>query len=122
MNHNERQALNCILDPANRTIEDVAEAAGLSPRTVWRYLRKPEFKAALREKQDAIINQTAINLAGLAGAAVDAFRDVLENPNEPGASNKRLTAKDILKLLDIYADREIIERIEALEEAILYRE
>lgn len=118
VNTNQHAALRAFLSGENKTIEDVADACELTERTIYNYLADPEFKAELNQRQGAITAQATLRLANLADEAVSALADVMRNPNQDGATSKRLAAKDMLTLLDTFTDREIIERIESLERAV----
>lgn len=120
MNQNQRKALKAFLSPDTTTIKDVAEVAGLTRPTIYAYLADPEFKAALNQKQGAVIALATARLARLTEKALESLESVLDDPDQDGAANKRLAAKDILRLLDTYTDREIEDRIERLEDQILY--
>lgn len=118
MNTNERKALSAFLSDENKTIEDVASAADLSPRTIYRYLKDPTFKAELKQRQGFIVDRATARLARLAEKAVDGLESVLDDPNQDGAANKRLAAKDVLSLLDTFTNRDLDDRISALEDAV----
>jgi AcrR family transcriptional regulator len=107
--------MRAFLSGENRTIEDVAESCGLTSRTIYNYLADPAFKAELTARRNAVIDRATSRLATLTVKALNALEDVLDNPQDPGAANKRLAAKDVLYMLDKFTDRQLDERLTALE-------
>jgi len=79
--------------------EAAAAAAGVTPRTIGRWLRDDTFTAELRRAELRVMDAVGWRLIGLVDAAVDALSDVLANPSVRGASVKRLTAQTIISLL-----------------------
>ena len=110
---NQARAIQALL--ACATIEKAAEQAGLSGRTVYRYLNDPTFKAALRARQDQAIAAAVAALAGLAGDAIETLRGVLGDAEASRGVQTRaaLGVLDHVKRLIEFADLE--ERVSALE-------
>jgi AcrR family transcriptional regulator len=117
---NQREALRAILSGENRTIEDVATACGLTERTIYNYLADPAFKAELNQRRGVVIDQATARLASLTVKALDSLESVLDDPEQPGAANLRLAAKDTLSLLDKFSDRELDDRISLLEDKVFH--
>jgi len=118
MNKNQQSALIAFLDPEIKSIEGVAEATGLTERTIYRYLADPIFKAELSARQNVIIDQAVGDLSRLAARAVEGLEEVLDSPTMAGATNKRLVCKDILLLIQKFRDDDLEGRIKALEEEV----
>jgi len=98
------------------TVQAAAEAAGVTARTVQRWKNEPGFKAELEGRRRETLRQAKDRLYNLAGDAVKAFEEILENPGTRGASVKRLTAKDILEMLLKWVEVvELEERVTRLE-------
>jgi phage terminase small subunit len=64
---------------ANATVRGAAEAAGIGERTAWRYLQDPVVKAALCERQDAVLGHVSRRLAHEMGAALDVLCAIMRN-------------------------------------------
>ena len=101
------------------TIEQAAMSAAVNPRTIYRWLDNPSFKAELSAAEGRAIDRAARRLVGLSGKALDALESVLDTPSQSGAGNKRLAAVAILEsLLKLRDLRNIEVRITALELAL----
>lgn len=72
---NQRRALRALL--TQPTIAKAATQAGLSIRTVFRYLSNDEFLAALRSEQDKLLAAATAHLAELSGTALEHLSSVL---------------------------------------------
>ena len=72
------KAVAALLDPANRSNEAAAAAAGVGKRTLQDYLSDPDFQAELQAAQSAMIGAATMRLTALAGLAVDALADNLD--------------------------------------------
>jgi AcrR family transcriptional regulator len=66
------------------TRDAAAAAAGVSPATVYRRLRDPEFRATIDETREELIATTTARLAGVATAAVDTLVELL-SADQPAA-------------------------------------
>lgn len=101
------------------TIEAAAEIAGVNPRTIHRWLKDRAFLVGLRDAEGLSIDRTARRLISLADKALEAIEDIIDNPKQPGASNKRLAAQAILdQMLRLRELRNIEGRISDLEVAV----
>ncbi len=101
------------------TIEQVAEAIGVNPRTIFRWLDDPGFRLALSQAEGASLDKITRRLLLLGGKAIDAIESVLDDPSQEGATNKRLAAGLILdQLLRLRELRSIEQRISDLEKAV----
>ena len=68
---------------AGATCDEAARAAGVSPSTVDRRLRDPEFRAEFRQLQREARQRTADALAFAATRAVARLVSVLDDPDAP---------------------------------------
>lgn len=99
---------------ASGKVTDAATAGGVTTKTVYAWLRQPDFSAALRTAESEALRGLSRRLAGLGDAAADALRDALDEGQPIGA---RLRAADLVTqrgpaLLEL---TDLIERIAALE-------
>ena len=78
LNPRQVRAIAALLDPANRSNEAAAAAAGVGKRTLQDYLSDPDFQAELQAAQSAMIGAATMRLTALAGLAVDALADNLD--------------------------------------------
>ena len=107
---------NLLLYP---TFEKVAAETGINKRTLSRWMIEPEFRAALHKAQGEAYLEVGRKFLNLADFALSALVDVVKNPQQDGAGNKRLAASSLLDQLAKLNDRHITdERIIALEEKV----
>ena len=102
----------------SRTVEVAASKAGISTRSAWRYLGKPEVRRAIADAQGQM-------LAAVTSRAVNGMTDalhtleVLHMDAETPAAVRATAARAILeygpRLTELVT---LAERIEALEERI----
>ena|ERR1700722_10813227 len=101
---------------SQRSIEDAARAAGVGPRTLYRWMKEPEFDAAYREGKRAAFSQSIARLHQMASAAVTTLGKAMIDPSTPPATKVRAadsildhTAKAI-ELEDMEARLAALER------------
>ena len=83
--------------------------AGVGARTLYRWLKEPEFDAAYREAKRAAFSQSIARLHQMSGAAASTLGKVMVDPNTPPAT--RVRAAD--SILNHTAKAIEIEDIEA---------
>lgn len=101
---------------SQRSIEDAARVAGVGPRTLYRWMKEPEFDAAYREGKRAAFSQSIARLHQMASAAVTTLGKAMIDPSTPPATKVRAadsildhTAKAI-ELEDMEARLAALER------------
>jgi len=87
---NKRRALAAILRCP--TIAAAARQAGLSERTLWRYLQDPAFSAALIERQRIILKTTTTALVGLSELANETLDKILRDDKVSASVRARVCA------------------------------
>lgn len=108
---------------ANASIRQAAAAAGVSRRTLHRWLRETPFQKALMRMQYDHINAAHASLQAVTGDAVEALRKVL---NDPGTAysvlvNASRTALTLgYELVEAEDVRYRLDRLERLEKASPY--
>ena len=114
LNPRQVKAVAALLDPANRSNEAAAAAAGVGKRTLQDYLSDPDFQAELQAAQSAMIGTATMRLTALTGLAVDALAECLgPYTNEKTAMAAGIAVLDrVLKFKEL-ADFE--QRLAALE-------
>ena len=108
------KAVAALLDPANRSNEAAAAAAGVGKRTLQDYLSDPDFQAELQAAQSAMIGEATRRLTSLCGLAVDALAECLgPYTNEKTAMTAAVAVLDrVLKFKEL---AEFEQRLAALE-------
>jgi transposase-like protein len=93
----------------HRTIEEAARSIGVDPKTLFRWMKEPEFDAAYRAAKRAAFAQSIARLQHLTSAAVSTLGKVMLDSTTPPATKVR--AAD--SILDHAAKAIEIEEIEA---------
>ena len=103
------------------TMEQAADQAGVNRRTLTRWLDDQAFRAALTAAEDQALDRVARRLLAMADKALDAIENVIDNPVQPGAGNKRLAAQTALDQLSRITElRNLEARLERLEKELIY--
>jgi hypothetical protein len=101
----------------NRSIEEAARSVDVDPRTVYRWLKEPEFSAAYREARRTAFGQAVARLQQGTGAAAAVMLKLMADPATPASTRLRAAdyvfthAKNAIELEEVEA------RVTALEQA-----
>jgi hypothetical protein len=101
-------------------VPEAAELTGLGERTIYRWLKNPDFRRQLADAERAILEDAQRRLLQLQTPAIDALAALLD-PDADTAAGVQLRAVE-LTLSHVLKLREAIEietRLEALETAVL---
>ena len=97
----------------------VAEAVGISERQLWRWLKRPAFRAALSEAQGAAVVTAAAALVGLCLQATDTVEAILQDDTATHAVKLRAAAI-VLEYAKQYHELDGLERrVSELERRVL---
>ena len=97
------------------TIREAAAQCGLSERTIYNKLKKPEFKQALQKGKALIISNVSTHLTGQLERAVKGLLELLDDPGTP-PSVKLMTCKTIMEQsIQLAEMTDIYDRLDALE-------
>ncbi len=100
-----------------RNVEEAARAANVPARTLFRWLKEPEFNAAYRSAKRATFSQSIARLHQMAGAAVTTLGKVMADQHTPASTRVR-AADSILNHTAKAIEIEDIEaRVTELEQA-----
>jgi hypothetical protein len=103
----QEEAIVALMTQKN--VDEAARTAGVGARTLWRWLKLPEFQAAYREARRTAFSQSIARLQHAASAAVSTLLKIMVDLNAPVASRVR-AADCVLE----HASRAIeIEEVEA---------
>lgn len=98
------------------TQKEAAEAAGVTDRTVRKYLADDVFKAEYDERRRALVSETAGALQKNMGEAVETLADAMRNASKP--LERMTAAKAVLdygikytELSDLYARLETMIKL-----------
>lgn len=102
------------------TVEKAALAAGVSEATVWRWLRKPEFRLAFATARRDAFSRSLARLQNASTAAVGTLLRVMVDKDTPAATKVR-AADSVLEHAANAFELEDLElrlsRLEAIQEA-----
>jgi hypothetical protein len=103
---------------SNRSVEDAARAVKITPRTLYRWLKEPDFDAAYRQTRRAAFGQCVARLQQASSAAVSVMLKILADASAPASA--RLRAADMIvahaaKAIEI---EDVEARVSALEASI----
>lgn len=97
------------------SIEGAAEAAGVGTRTLFRWLRDPDFLAEYREARRHSVTAAIARMQQVCAAAVTTLEAVMSDPEAP-ASSRVQAARTVLDMALRACEYEDLEaRISALE-------
>lgn len=97
------------------TVKDAAQAAGRTRTTIYRWLREPEFKAALAEAEGEALAALSRALVCLGDKAAKVLEDVFDNPKETGSVKVRAASvalSQILRIRELYLLEKRVAEIE----------
>ena len=112
----QRKAIPALLDAD--TIAGAAELAGVSERTLHRWLKDGPFTAELHQAQDRAIDAAISKLSGEARAAASTLASIHRDPKVPAAVRVQAARAVLTEILKLREQRELEGRITALEERI----
>ena len=98
-------------------LEEAAKVAGVTPRTLYRWQKEPEFDAAYRAAKRTAFGQAIARLHHLSSAAVSILGKVMMDPATPAATKVRAADSILARTAKAIETEEIEGRLAALEEA-----
>ena len=111
----QQRAISALL--TSKTVSGAARAAGVGERTIYTWLHTVEFRAALSVAEGDVIDNAVRRLLTLQAAALDALEQVLGDPDVSQAVRLR-AAQMVLELtIKLREQRDVEQRLSALEQA-----
>src|ERR1700733_13847634 len=74
---------------SQRSVDDAARSANVNPRTLYRWMKEPEFDAAYRAAKRAAYGQSIARLHQAASAAVTTLMKLMVDQNVPASTRAR---------------------------------
>lgn len=105
------KAINAIL--TSSTIGEASQVAGVSTRTITRWLQEDAFSSALRSQQEAIITNISRRLIAGLESALDTLQDLFHAKSE--GVRKQAVSEWIDKCLELREQTDIERRLTELE-------
>lgn len=87
LSRRQEEAIVALL--SQRSVEEAARTADVGVRTLYRWLKEPEFDAAYREARRAAYSQAVARLQQASGTAVAVLVKVMIEPGAPASARVR---------------------------------
>lgn len=101
----------------NSRTKDIAEASGLSTKTVSRYKKDPELQKILDERRLEYVKGAVSKLQTVMGECVDKLMEIIRNDETAPQVKVNAIQTVFNQCREWTATTEILERLEAIEEA-----
>jgi len=113
----EKKAIAIELLMQSSSPREVAEGAGVSRVTIYRWLKEPDFQAELSKRKNDLLEGASRKLAGNLDGAIDTLIELLSS-KQPNV--KRLTAGMIIDYsIKLNEMQDLEERMKKLENSIV---
>jgi DNA polymerase elongation subunit (family B) len=113
LSHKQEDALVALL--SHRNVEEAAHAVQVAPRTLYRWLRDPEFHAAYRQARRQAFGQAVARLQQMSAAAAATLGKVMIDPQAPAASRVRAAHTVLEQAAKAIEIEDLEARLAALE-------
>jgi hypothetical protein len=100
-----------------RNLEDAARAVGISPKTLLRWMKEPEFGVAYREARRTAFGQAVARLQQGASAAATTLLKTMIEPNTPASVRVRAAECVLNHAMKAIEIEDIEARVSELERA-----
>jgi hypothetical protein len=111
----QEEAIVALL--SQRNVEEAARVAVVGVRTLYRWLKEPEFNAAYRSAKRAAFSQSIARLHQMAGAAVTTLGKVMADQNTPASTRVRAADSILSHTAKAIEIEDIEARVTELEQA-----
>jgi hypothetical protein len=111
----QEEAIVALL--AHRSIEEAARAIDIAPKTLYRWLKEPEFDKGYRAAKGAAFGQAIARLHHLTSAAVSTLGKVMLDPSTPPATKVRAADSILDHTVKAVEIEDIEARVAMLEQA-----
>ena len=98
--------------------EAAAEATGVARSTIYRWLKEPDFRLALRQAEADAVAGASRYLAGLSSEALGVVIEVWRNQANPAMVRLRAATAWLEQMLRVRDAAQLEERIAALERLV----
>lgn len=104
---------------SQRSIEDAARACNTPPRTLYRWLKEPEFDAAYRAARRTAYGQSIARLQQASTAATTTLLEVMNDPKTSGSTRVRAAESVLTHAAKSIELEDLQARISDLERAAI---
>jgi hypothetical protein len=110
-----QQAITALL--SHRSIEEAAREVGISPNTLVRWMKEPEFQAACLEVRRTVFSHAVGRLQDAAGAAATTVLKIMLDANAPAATRLRAAEVVLEQAAKAGEMEDVQDRVARLERA-----
>jgi transposase-like protein len=110
-----QQAITSLL--SHRSIEEAAREVGISPNTLVRWMKEPEFQAACLEVRRTVFSHAVGRLQDAAGAAATTVLKIMLDSNAPAATRLRAAEVVLEQATKTGEMEDVQDRVARLERA-----
>jgi len=100
-------------------VAGACRATGVGRRTAFTWLTQPDFRAVLREQQNALVREATAGALHRMGIGLDVLTVIAQDIQQPPAARVAAASKLIDTAMNLYELSDLTERIEQLEMALL---
>src|SRR4029077_10816166 len=100
LNENQQTAIRMLV--LGKAVAEVAQAAGVSPRTLYTWRQDPEFQEELGRRREELWSDAAERLRAMVHASLDVFQEHLSDPYDRArfrAANAVLRISDLRRVV-----------------------
>ena len=102
---------------SSRNVEEAARVAGVDPRTLYRWMKDPEFDAAFRAARRSAFGQTTARLQQGSSAAATILMKLMLDANTPASTRVRAAEIIVSHAAKAIEIEDIEARVSELERA-----
>jgi hypothetical protein len=110
----QEEAIAALL--TQRNTEEAAHAVGVTPKTLLRWMKLPEFQAAYREARRAAFAQSIARLQQASSAAASTLLKVMVDPSTPAPTRVRAAESVLTHAAKAIEIEDLDARVTALEQ------
>lgn len=112
-NSKQEQILQALL--TSSTVREASRSSGIPEATIYKYLKKPEFKRLYKEQKAELINQATGYLQSITAQAVETIKEIADD-TEINPQTRLTACRSILEYsIKLTETNDILQRLEALE-------
>jgi uncharacterized protein YjgD (DUF1641 family) len=102
---------------SQRNVEEAARVTKIGSRTIYRWMKDPDFDKAYREAKRAAFSQAIARLHQMTSAAVSTLGKVMVDANTPASTKVRAADSIMNHTIKAIENEEIEARVSELERA-----
>lgn len=100
------------------TVQEAAAVAGVNPKTIYRYMKIPEFDAELKRRKRMLVDRAVMQLQQNCKHAAAALAQICQDEDAPASSRVSAAREIIQSSLKALEVEEIEERLKIIEEKL----